>query len=481
MGVLAEEFSNTIDSVKVKSVGDKEVVVDVYVTSTDASVKPQLSSRKYKDDKYVIDLMQVTQDGNVSRDTSASSGLLESKDIKVGKLPGGMARVLIDLDDPDLKVKEVKYHVVSAKKKVDKPVVKPEETTVKEPDEKPASETKVATAPKTEPVKRTEPKPDPPVLKPKADVPKESTVKPEPKPVEKSPEEPKATKPVTGPQIIHKTDKPAQVEPEKVVNKPQTEPIKKVETVVSKPVQTIETNTEAKPEPKVVKPEIKPVVEDKTKTVPKIEDKQTVNTVTETLPEEKLIAQVPEVEHKQPDEKVINPVDPEQTPVNFADNATEGDMRVVDVKKDDFNILGMLFSIVGPLSIVIGLIIVVVLLINVFYKGGDTMGLKAISNMGGNRFKIISSTSLGQGKSIHLVEIKGKQLVIGCTNNSINILTEFGDFDYFVEEQKQPDIEETVSPKYPGYKRSKPPIGSFSDLYKEYTSKVDDQDFEDEY
>lgn len=41
-----------------------------------------------------------------------------------------------------------------------------------------------------------------------------------------------------------------------------------------------------------------------------------------------------------------------------------------------------------------------------------------------NRFNVISTSTLGQGKDIHLVEINGKQLVIGSTNNTINLLTE---------------------------------------------------------
>lgn len=41
-----------------------------------------------------------------------------------------------------------------------------------------------------------------------------------------------------------------------------------------------------------------------------------------------------------------------------------------------------------------------------------------------NKFNVISTSTLGQGKDIHLVEINGKQLVIGSTANNINLLTE---------------------------------------------------------
>ena len=38
---------------------------------------------------------------------------------------------------------------------------------------------------------------------------------------------------------------------------------------------------------------------------------------------------------------------------------------------------------------------------------------------------IISTTSLGQGKFIYVVEINGKCLVLGATENQINLLREF--------------------------------------------------------
>ncbi len=41
-----------------------------------------------------------------------------------------------------------------------------------------------------------------------------------------------------------------------------------------------------------------------------------------------------------------------------------------------------------------------------------------------NRFNVLSTSTLGQGKDIHLVEINGKQLVIGSTASNINLLTE---------------------------------------------------------
>jgi len=41
-----------------------------------------------------------------------------------------------------------------------------------------------------------------------------------------------------------------------------------------------------------------------------------------------------------------------------------------------------------------------------------------------NQFKIISSLQLGSGKSVHLIEINNKHLIVGATQNNINLLSE---------------------------------------------------------
>ena len=41
-----------------------------------------------------------------------------------------------------------------------------------------------------------------------------------------------------------------------------------------------------------------------------------------------------------------------------------------------------------------------------------------------NNFKIVSSLQLGGGKSIHLIEINDKQLVVGTTSTNVNLLAQ---------------------------------------------------------
>ena len=44
------------------------------------------------------------------------------------------------------------------------------------------------------------------------------------------------------------------------------------------------------------------------------------------------------------------------------------------------------------------------------------------NKLGENTFKIVSSLQLGAGKAIYLIEINEKQLIVGTTSNSVNLL-----------------------------------------------------------
>jgi len=107
-----------------------------------------------------------------------------------------------------------------------------------------------------------------------------------------------------------------------------------------------------------------------------------------------------------------------------------------------------------------------------FEKFGDS---------GINKFKILATSVLGQGKVIQLVEINGKQLVIGSTNNNVNLLTEITPKemenlraqaeegrDFRKKEKKAPPKEEDEYFDPESYS------ARYSDLYREYTDKNGD-------
>lgn len=555
-GVFAEDFSNTIDSVKVKSAGGNAVVVDVYINSKDANVKPQLSTRKYRDDKYVIDLMSVTQRGSVSKDTTRSEGLVKNNDIKVGTLPGGTARVLIDLDNPKLEIKEVKYHVVSEKPKVlDLPPSAPAKTSVA-PTKKdkvvavsvnkprvnvPGTATNIAEKKK---IAVVEPKSTyVPVPKSIQTAVKQNKVqdkkqdKPQPVKVNSvaSPVNTDSNK-IIAPVVIHKTDNPVKLasEPQKTnvaipsnetktiiipgpgSNQSKTQPQVKAEPKPQPQVKAVpkpqpQVKVEPKPQPQVkavpkpqsqVKAVLKPQsqvkavpkpqpqvkVEPKPQPQVKIESKPQLQVVKHTNstsiePDKEVAANnnVVVQANPKPTPSNTNVVDTGKLPIKLPSDVDTTGVREVGEKGDTIDLFGLLSTLGFALIVVIPLIFITIFLIKMFSNSGDSLGLKALSSMGANKFKIISSTSLGQGRSIHLVEIKGRQLVIGCSGNSVNLLTEFDDFDEFVEEHKQPETINEVSKNNPKYKRGRPPLGSFVDLYKDYQKKIDEEDLEDEY
>lgn len=561
--VMAEEFSNTLDSIKVKSTGNKSVVVDVYVNSSDAKVKPELSTRKYEKDKYVIDLLNVTQKGNVSKDTTSSEGLVKNKNVKVGKVEGGTARVILNLDNPDVEIKEVRYHVVPGKpksasdtkqkKEPDKVVAKPEispKIIEKQPNvslkppldkNKPKIKTKqIIEKPKS--VVLSKPKIVEKV-KTKSDVNNNNSVsnKKQPRQNNKPIEKPQENKNI-GPTLVHKTDNNVVAENNvenigpQIVHKthssvqPTKEPIKKevkaiTPIAIKKEIKTKKEVNEIKTTNTIPKTNISLDLPESNKKTPQVKKQPTVNivqknskpvnTVQKNINKSETITVKPDVVNPQKIElnkqniaenKTINvennnktkktemaqamskqtvvkkAVNTEQTPLNIGKNTSASEVKTVDVNTGGTDLSSLLVTFIGALAIVIPLIFIVIWLINLFYKGGtSSSGLKGLTSFGGDKFKIISSTSLGQGKSIHLVEIKGRQLVIGCTNNSINILTEFDDFDSFVEDNKMDTSAAKALNANPKYKKGRPPIGSFADLYKDYKKRVDPEDLEDEY
>ncbi len=86
-------------------------------------------------------------------------------------------------------------------------------------------------------------------------------------------------------------------------------------------------------------------------------------------------------------------------------------------------------------TLIFGLIIVICLIYFTGYFYQKLIGVNSkINKKAGidnnfDKVKIISSTPLGQGKCIYIVEIRGKHLVLGATDNQINLLKEYDTFD----------------------------------------------------
>lgn len=108
------------------------------------------------------------------------------------------------------------------------------------------------------------------------------------------------------------------------------------------------------------------------------------------------------------------------TPENIQ-NLYDKDQPVVEVKKDEGP---SALTIFGSLASVIGLI----LISGWLYSEMNNVNIKKFATKtednNSNKFKIISTQHLGPNRSMHLIEIANKRLIIGITPNNINLIAD---------------------------------------------------------
>jgi len=135
-----------------------------------------------------------------------------------------------------------------------------------------------------------------------------------------------------------------------------------------------------------------------------------------------------------------------------------------------FNFLSVLSSLF--------FVILLVIIFGWFYsklRNVDPASLLAgkFSDKSPNRFNIISTATLGQGKNIHLVEINGKHLVIGSTINNISLLTELNSYNKTITEKNtysdssdnsDENDDDFIEPS------------NYTDIYKEYLKDKDSKE-----
>lgn len=86
----------------------------------------------------------------------------------------------------------------------------------------------------------------------------------------------------------------------------------------------------------------------------------------------------------------------------------------------------------GIMSIVFALLFVICLIYGtgIIYQKLNIVGAKTVKdqlkNHDMNGVVVLSTTQLGQGKNLHVIEINNQQLLIGATPSSINLIKELG-------------------------------------------------------
>jgi len=88
------------------------------------------------------------------------------------------------------------------------------------------------------------------------------------------------------------------------------------------------------------------------------------------------------------------------------------------------NILSVIFSLV--------FVILLIYATGIIYTKLNKVGIKTLKkqmgDMDSSRVSVISTTPLGNNKTLHVVELDGKRMLIGASNNSIDLIKDLGTY-----------------------------------------------------
>ena len=87
-----------------------------------------------------------------------------------------------------------------------------------------------------------------------------------------------------------------------------------------------------------------------------------------------------------------------------------------------------LVSLVFSLLFVILLIYATGIIYTKLNKLGFATMKKQMGNLGNSRVAIVSTTPIGNNKSLHVIELNGKRMLIGAAANSINLIKDLGNY-----------------------------------------------------
>lgn len=129
------------------------------------------------------------------------------------------------------------------------------------------------------------------------------------------------------------------------------------------------------------------------------------------------------------------------------------------------------------MSIIFALVFVVFLIYvtGIIYSKLNIVGAKTVQDQLKNydlsRVFVVSTTQLGQGKNLHVIELNNKRYLIGATPNSINLIKELGEVKKKVEKAPEPTVDEAIKVLY-GEEDEEPEVNFESiqdfDIHKKY-------------
>lgn len=120
-------------------------------------------------------------------------------------------------------------------------------------------------------------------------------------------------------------------------------------------------------------------------------------------------------------------------------------------------------------SIVLALIVVISLIYvtGLIYSKLNIVGAKTVQeqlrNYDLSKVVVVSTTQLGQGKNLHVIELNNQRYLIGATINSINLLKELGEVKKEAKEEIKKPVE-VVEPINILYEENKNLESKFEDV-----------------
>lgn len=117
----------------------------------------------------------------------------------------------------------------------------------------------------------------------------------------------------------------------------------------------------------------------------------------------------------------------------------------------------------NPLSIIFALLIVIFLIYitGLIYSKLNIMGAKTVRehlrNYDLSKVIVLSTTQLGPGRNLHVIELNNKRYLIGATQNSINLIKELEETGKKVSKHEESKIDNPIDVLY-GENEEKPEL-----------------------
>lgn len=101
--------------------------------------------------------------------------------------------------------------------------------------------------------------------------------------------------------------------------------------------------------------------------------------------------------------------------------------------------------------IALGVVIVLIYITGIIYAKLNVIGYKTIKkqykDMDDSKIIIRSTTQIGNNKSLHVIELGGKKMLIGVTNDSINLIKDLSENSDKRKTKPEPEQEQSVLSK----------------------------------